>query len=101
MAVISKLLLFLQNAVEEYVYEIRGRIHDELEKFISDDDRDKFSLQLEDTENWLYEEGEDCKKQIYLDKLAELKVRVMWCFILIYLFLLFFSLNALVIENLT
>lgn len=77
MAVISKLLLFLQNAVEEYVYEIRGRIHDELEKFISDDDRDKFSLQLEDTENWLYEEGEDCKKQIYLDKLAELKVRVM------------------------
>lgn len=69
----------MQNAVEEYVYEIRGKIHDELEKFISDADRDKLSLQLEDTENWLYEEGEDCKKQIYLDKLAELKVRVTLC----------------------
>ncbi|XP_050688436.1 heat shock 70 kDa protein 4-like isoform X2 [Eriocheir sinensis] len=62
-----------KNAVEEYVYEIRGKIHEELEQFISEADRDKLSLQLEDTENWLYEEGEDCKKQIYLDKLAELK----------------------------
>lgn len=56
------------------MYEIRGRIHEELEQFISESDKDKFVIQLEDTENWLYEEGEDCKKQIYLDKLAELKV---------------------------
>jgi len=28
---------------------------------------------LEQTENWLYEEGEDEKKQVYCDKLAELK----------------------------
>ena len=31
-------------------------------------------LMLEDTENWLYEEGEDQNKQVYVDKLAELKV---------------------------
>nr|WBG54462.1 heat shock protein [Austinograea rodriguezensis] len=62
-----------KNAVEEYVYDVRGKIHDDLEKYISDADRDKLSLQLEDTENWLYEEGEDCKKQVYLDKLVELK----------------------------
>lgn len=37
-------------------------------------DRDAFSLKLEDTENWLYEEGEDQQKQVYIDKLAELKV---------------------------
>uniref|UniRef100_A0A673GS29 Heat shock protein 4a n=1 Tax=Sinocyclocheilus rhinocerous TaxID=307959 RepID=A0A673GS29_9TELE len=36
-------------------------------------DRDSFSLKLEDTENWLYEEGEDQQKQVYIDKLAELK----------------------------
>ncbi len=29
---------------------------------------------LEDTENWLYEEGEDQEKEIYQDKLFELKV---------------------------
>lgn len=37
-------------------------------------DRDMFSLKLEDTESWLYEEGEDQQKQVYIDKLAELKV---------------------------
>ncbi len=37
-------------------------------------DRDTFSLKLEDTENWLYEDGEDQQKQVYIDKLAELKV---------------------------
>lgn len=39
-------------------------------------DRDMFSLKLEDTETWLYEEGEDQQKQVYIDKLAELKVSV-------------------------
>lgn len=32
------------------------------------------SLKLEDTENWLYEDGEDQSKQVYIDKLADLKV---------------------------
>lgn len=64
------------------MYDIRGKIHEELEQFISEAARDKLSVQLEDTENWLYEEGEDCKKQIYLDKLAELKVRVTRYFVL-------------------
>lgn len=37
-------------------------------------DRNSFTLKLEDTENWLYEDGEDQPKQVYIDKLAELKV---------------------------
>lgn len=37
-------------------------------------DRDKFLLLLEDTENWLYEDGEDCSRKVYIDKLAELNV---------------------------
>ncbi|KAF4077721.1 hypothetical protein AMELA_G00211200 [Ameiurus melas] len=62
-----------KNGVEEYVYEMRDKLHGVLEKFVSEDDRDAFSLKLEDTENWLYEEGEDQQKQVYIDKLAELK----------------------------
>lgn len=58
------------------MYDIRGRIYEELEKYISEGDREKLGLMLEDTENWLYEDGEDCKKQVYLDKLTELKVRL-------------------------
>ncbi|MBN3302496.1 HSP74 protein, partial [Amia calva] len=62
-----------KNCVEEYVYEMRDKLHGALEKFVSEADRDTFSLKLEDTENWLYEDGEDQPKQVYIDKLAELK----------------------------
>lgn len=58
------------------MYDVRARIYDDLEKYISEIDREKLSRKLEDTENWLYEEGEDCQKQIYLDKLVELKVNI-------------------------
>ncbi|XP_029925472.1 heat shock 70 kDa protein 4a [Myripristis murdjan] len=62
-----------KNNVEEYVYDMRDKLHGVLEKFVSEADRDAFSLKLEDTENWLYEDGEDQQKQVYIDKLAELK----------------------------
>ena len=42
--------------------------------FLYCQDRDALSLKLEDTENWLYEDGEDQSKQVYIDKLAEIKV---------------------------
>ncbi|XP_068014997.1 heat shock 70 kDa protein 4 [Melanerpes formicivorus] len=62
-----------KNAVEEYVYEMRDKLCGVYEKFVSEDDRNSFTLKLEDTENWLYEDGEDQPKQIYIDKLTELK----------------------------
>ncbi|XP_061595435.1 heat shock 70 kDa protein 4a isoform X2 [Cololabis saira] len=62
-----------KNNVEEYVYEMRDKLHGVLEKFVNESDRDTFSLKLEDTENWLYEDGEDQQKQVYIDKLSELK----------------------------
>ncbi|KAJ0003943.1 hypothetical protein NQD34_010157 [Periophthalmus magnuspinnatus] len=62
-----------KNNVEEYVYEMRDKLHGVLEKFVTEADRDTFSLKLEDTENWLYEDGEDQQKQVYIDKLSELK----------------------------
>ncbi|XP_061904730.1 heat shock 70 kDa protein 4a [Entelurus aequoreus] len=62
-----------KNNVEEYVYEMRDKLYGVLEKFVKEVDRDAFSLKLEDTETWLYEDGEDQQKQVYIDKLAELK----------------------------
>uniref|UniRef100_A0A3Q0RTA7 Heat shock protein 4a n=1 Tax=Amphilophus citrinellus TaxID=61819 RepID=A0A3Q0RTA7_AMPCI len=62
-----------KNNVEEYVYDMRDKLHGILEKFVNEADRDLLSLKLEDTENWLYEDGEDQQKQVYIDKLAELK----------------------------
>ncbi|GAB1597837.1 heat shock 70 kDa protein 4-like [Argonauta hians] len=62
-----------KNAVEEYVYEMRDKIYGPLEKFIKEDQRRCLSEMLDATENWIYEEGEDEKKQVYIDKLAKLK----------------------------
>ncbi|KAH9513967.1 Heat shock 105kDa 110kDa protein 1 [Bulinus truncatus] len=62
-----------KNAVEEYVYEMREKLFSTYENYITEDDRNQFSLKLEDTENWLYEDGEDQNKQVYIDKLHELK----------------------------
>ncbi|KTG37433.1 hypothetical protein cypCar_00017743, partial [Cyprinus carpio] len=63
-----------KNYVEEYVYEMRDKLHGIFEKFVNESDRDALSLKLEDTEVWLYEDGEDQPKQVYIDKLVELKV---------------------------
>uniref|UniRef100_A0A8C1I5Y4 Heat shock protein 4b n=1 Tax=Cyprinus carpio TaxID=7962 RepID=A0A8C1I5Y4_CYPCA len=62
-----------KNYVEEYVYEMRDKLHGIFEKFVNESDRDALSLKLEDTEVWLYEDGEDQPKQVYIDKLVELK----------------------------
>merc|ERR1719414_1677496 len=66
--------LLAKNSVEEYIYDIRGKIHDELEEYLAEDNRAAFSNQLEDAENWLYEDGEDCEKNVYVEKLKELKL---------------------------
>ncbi|XP_061690581.1 heat shock 70 kDa protein 4b [Syngnathoides biaculeatus] len=62
-----------KNYVEEYVYDMRDKLHGMLEKFVGEAERDALSLKLEDTENWLYEDGEDQPKQVYIDRLADLK----------------------------
>ncbi|XP_029792742.1 heat shock protein 105 kDa isoform X2 [Suricata suricatta] len=61
-----------KNAVEEYVYEFRDKLCGPYEKFISEQDHQNFLRLLTETENWLYEEGEDQAKQAYVDKLEEL-----------------------------
>merc|ERR1719510_1028006 len=40
-----------------------------------EDDRNKYSLELEDAENWLYEDGEFVEKPEYQRKLTELQVK--------------------------
>ncbi|KAJ8933820.1 hypothetical protein NQ318_002088 [Aromia moschata] len=46
---------------------------DELAPYMLQTDRDALIFKLDDMENWLYEDGEDCNKQVYIDKLAQLK----------------------------
>lgn len=61
-----------KNAVEEYVYDFRDKLCGPYEKFLSAQEHQNCLRLLTDTENWLYEEGEDQAKQAYVDKLDEL-----------------------------
>ncbi|KAI9515953.1 Heat shock 70 kDa protein 4L [Dissostichus eleginoides] len=62
-----------KNAVEEYVYDLRDKLCGIYEKYITEEDSNRLTLLLEDTENWLYEDGEDQPKQVYEEKLDALK----------------------------
>ncbi|KAM3678548.1 heat shock protein 105 kDa isoform 1-T1 [Ammospiza maritima maritima] len=62
-----------KNAVEEYVYEFRDKLSGPYEKFVCEKDLQGFSALLAETEGWLYEEGEDEAKQVYVEKLENLK----------------------------
>lgn len=55
-----------RNALEEYVYELRGKLssEDDLATFVTDSDRSTLVNQLDEMENWLYEDGEECNRQV-------------------------------------
>jgi len=62
-----------RNALESYIYDMRDKIHSSLSNYCTDAERDTLSRDLENSENWLYEEGFDAVKSVYVNKLAELK----------------------------
>ncbi|XP_047360287.1 97 kDa heat shock protein isoform X1 [Vespa velutina] len=66
-----------RNALEEYVYDLRSKLTDDyqLATFVTEGDKDSLSRTLDETEIWLYEEGEDCQRQIYIDRLTRLKAQ--------------------------
>ncbi|PWA80993.1 heat shock protein 70 family [Artemisia annua] len=62
-----------KNAVEAYVYDMRNKLHDNLHEFVTEPEREAFLAKLQETEDWLYEDGEDETKGVYIAKLEELK----------------------------
>ncbi|PSR96115.1 Heat shock 70 protein [Actinidia chinensis var. chinensis] len=62
-----------KNAVEAYVYDMRNKLHDKYQEFVINSEREDFTAKLQEVEDWLYEEGEDETKGVYIAKLDELK----------------------------
>lgn len=62
-----------KNAVEAYVYDMRNKLCDKYQDFVTDSEREQFTFKLQETEDWLYEDGEDETKGVYVAKLEELK----------------------------
>ncbi|KAI9159765.1 hypothetical protein LWI28_001726 [Acer negundo] len=62
-----------KNAVEAYVYDMRNKLCDKYHSFVTDSEREQFTTRLQEVEDWLYEDGEDETKGVYISKLEELK----------------------------
>ncbi|KAJ2520621.1 adenyl-nucleotide exchange factor sse1 [Coemansia sp. RSA 1939] len=62
-----------KNALEEYIYDIRGKIEGECSAFIEPSEKDDFLRKLSEAEDWLYDEGDDTTKDAYVSKLEGLK----------------------------
>lgn len=69
-----------RNALEEYIYDLRGKLGDEelLYNFVQPDHRDKLVASLDSLENWLYDEGEEQNRQV-----LKLDLIFFICFLLI------------------
>jgi len=65
----------MRNELESYIYDMRDKIISEsqLASYCTEDEKSAFSTSLENSENWLYEDGFDANKTAFADKLAELK----------------------------
>lgn len=65
----------VRNALEETIYELRDKMAEDgpLAAYVVPAERQTICTQLSDLENWLYEEGEDCEKDQYATKLANLR----------------------------
>lgn len=63
-----------RNALEEYVYDMREKLSEDgpLSTYTESNQRVNICQQLNDLENWLYEEGEDCENETYRSKLSDL-----------------------------
>jgi heat shock protein 4 len=65
-----------KNALEEYIYENRTKIDDLYSSFASDEEKAKVKKALDDSEEWLYDEGEDTTKAVYIARMEELRAVV-------------------------
>ncbi|VAH03131.1 unnamed protein product [Triticum turgidum subsp. durum] len=62
-----------KNSVEAYVYDMRNKIHEKYNDFVMLEDIEGLMAKLQEVEDWLYEDGEDETKGVYVAKLEELK----------------------------
>ncbi|XP_007020850.2 PREDICTED: heat shock 70 kDa protein 16 [Theobroma cacao] len=62
-----------KNALESYVYEMRNKLFNTYRSFASDKEKEGISRSLQETEEWLYEDGEDEMEGAYTSKLEDLQ----------------------------
>lgn len=62
-----------KNELESFIYELKEKIHGVYSDFASEDEKSKLQAKLEAIEDWLYDEGEDATKAVYVSKIEEIR----------------------------
>ncbi|KAG5516488.1 hypothetical protein RHGRI_037261 [Rhododendron griersonianum] len=62
-----------KNLLESYVYETRNKLLNTYRSFASELEKEGISRNLQQTEEWLYEDGVDESEKVYTEKLEDLK----------------------------
>ncbi|ROW15243.1 hypothetical protein VPNG_02947 [Cytospora leucostoma] len=62
-----------KNELEAYIYDLRNKLDDQYAEFASDEEKEKIKAKLEASEDWLYEDGEDTTKAVYVAKIDEIR----------------------------
>lgn len=62
-----------KNELETFIYDLRAKIDDQYADFASDEEKTKLKAKLETSEDWLYDEGEDATRGVYIAKMDEIR----------------------------
>ncbi|KAK4450702.1 heat shock protein 70 family [Podospora aff. communis PSN243] len=62
-----------KNELETYIYELRNKLDDQYADLASEDEKSKIRTKLDETEEWLYDEGDDTTKAVYIAKMDEIR----------------------------
>ncbi|OAY55118.1 hypothetical protein MANES_03G128900v8 [Manihot esculenta] len=62
-----------KNALESYVYETRNKLLNTYRSFASAQEKEGISRSLQETEEWLYEDGDDETENAYTSKMQDLQ----------------------------
>lgn len=62
-----------KNSLESYVYETRNKILNTYRDFTAESEKKDITESLQQTENWLYEDGDDESAHVYAQRLQDLK----------------------------
>ncbi|KAF4946684.1 hypothetical protein FSARC_14134 [Fusarium sarcochroum] len=62
-----------KNELEAYIYDLRAKLDEQYSEFASEEEKSTIKAKLETTEDWLYEEGDDTTKGVYIAKIDEIR----------------------------
>ena len=65
-------MVFKRNLILIVCFSV-SQLSDKYQEFVTDSEREGFTTKLQEVEDWLYEDGEDETKGVYIAKLEELK----------------------------